>query len=82
MAEKQKPVDDGKVEVFVPRSGTGTEEQLLIGINGVMTIIPKGQRVRVSPAVAEEVERSIAAEERMYRNKEDAIRLAAEGSKR
>lgn len=82
MAEKNKPVDDGKVEVFIPRGGIGTEEQLLIGINGVMTIIPKGQRVRVSPEVAEEVNRSIAAEEAMYRNKEEAIREAAKGSAR
>lgn len=82
MAKIEAPVDDGKVEVYIPRSGTGTEEQLLIGVNGKMTIIPKGMRVRVPPEVAAEVERALAAEERMYRNKEDAIRQAAEGTKR
>lgn len=82
MAEKTKSaVNDGLEEVYIPRSGTGEEEQLVIGINGVNTVIPKGMRVRVKPEVAEEVRRSQAAKDQMYRRKEELIRQAQENSK-
>ena len=82
MAEKNKSaVNDGLEEVYIPRSGTGEEEQLVIGINGVNTVIPKGMRVRVKPEVAEEVRRSQAAKDQMYRRKEELIRQALENSK-
>ncbi len=71
--------DDGLVEVYIPRSGPNDEEQIVIGLNGVNTIIPKGLRVRVKPAVAEELNRSMAAKDLMYARKEAKIREAAEG---
>ncbi len=78
---KKDVVDDGLEEIYIPRSGTGEEEQLVIGINGVNTVIPKGIRVRVKPEVAEEVRRSQAAKDLMYRRKEEMIRQAQENSK-
>ncbi len=79
--DKKAVVDDGLEEIYIPRSGTGEEEQLVIGINGVNTVIPKGIRVRVKPEVAEEVRRSQAAKDLMYRRKEEMIRQAQENSK-
>lgn len=81
MANKKDTFDDGLEEIYIPRSGHGEEEQLVIGINGVNTVIPKGMRVRVKPEVAEEVRRSQAANDQMYRNKEELIRQAQENSK-
>lgn len=80
-ASKKDTVDDGLVELYIPRSGIGDEEQLVIGVNGENTVIPKGMRVRVKPEVAEEVFRSQAAKDDMYRRKEDLIRQAQESSK-
>ncbi len=79
--DKKAVVDDGLEEIYIPRSGTGEEEQLVIGINGVNTVIPKGIRVRVKPEVAEEVRRSQAAKDLMYRRQEEMIRQAQENSK-
>ncbi len=76
---KNTVIDDGLVEVYIPRSGPGEEEQLVIGINGENTVIPKGQRVRVKPWVAREIERSQVAKDNMYSRKEQKIREAAAG---
>ncbi|MBR5342600.1 MAG: hypothetical protein IK149_01740 [Oscillospiraceae bacterium] len=76
---KTNTIDDGLIEVYIPRSGPGEEEQLVIGINGENTVIPKGQRVRVKPWVAEEIFRSQEAKDTMYSRKEEKIREAAAG---
>ena len=84
MAENKKkiaPVDDGKEEVYIPRSGAGTEEQLVIGVNGVLTIIPKGVRVRVPGPVAEEVRRATEAQAAADRRKLQIIEEAAAAGK-
>ena len=84
MAENKKKieaVDDGKEEVYIPRGGAGTEEQLVVGINGVLTIIPKGVRVRVPGPVAEEVRRATAAQDAADRRKLQIIEEAAAAGK-
>lgn len=66
-------VDDGKVELYIERSGPRTEQQVMIGVNGVNFIIPKGKRVRVPKYVADEYHRSVAARDVMYERKEELI---------
>lgn len=65
--------DDGKVELYIPRTSQRGEQQVMIGINGKNWIIPKGQRVRVPPFVKEEYERSVAAADVMYQRREELI---------
>lgn len=60
MARKQ--ADDGRVEVFVPRGRKNEEPNVLIGINGVNYLLPKGKTSVVPKCVAEEYRRSIAAQ--------------------
>lgn len=76
MAEKKTnkaPETNEREEILIPRSGPKTEQQLMIGINGVNYVIPKGQRVSVPRFVAEEIRRSMAASDKMFKNKEDLI---------
>ena len=70
MAEKK---NGARVELHIPRSGPKTEQQIVIGVNGVNYVIPKGQRVTVPDFVAEEYARSVRASDQMFRNKEDLI---------
>lgn len=78
---KSEIINDGLEEVYIPRGGPNEDEQLVIGVNGVNTIIPKGIRVRVKPEVAQELHRSMAAKDLMYARKEQKIREAQEGKK-
>ncbi|MBR3293894.1 MAG: hypothetical protein IKI69_05675 [Oscillospiraceae bacterium] len=70
MEEKK---NNKSVELHIPRSGPKTEQQVVIGVNGVNYVIPKGQRVTVPDYVAAEYERSVRASDKMFRNKEDLI---------
>ena len=70
MAEKK---NSARVELHIPRSGPKTEQQVVIGVNGVNYVIPKGQRVTVPDYVAAEYECSVRASDKMFRNKEDLI---------
>lgn len=66
-----KVVDDGKVDLYIPRTGTHEEKQVVIGINGKNWVVPKGKHVRVPQFVADEYHRSIAASDLMYERKEE-----------
>lgn len=71
MATKNAVVD--RVSVTIPRARNGEEPQLFVGINGVNTLIPKGQTVEVPPEVAFEIQRAQAAEALMY-DESDALK--------
>ena len=71
----KKVIKDGRVSVTLPRARSGEPEDLFVGINGVSYQIPKGKEVMVPQVVADEIERSTKAEDRMYEDKEQ--RLAA-----
>ena len=75
MAAKKKVFHEGKVSVTVPRARRGEPEDLFVSVNGVGYQIPKGKEVMVPQVVADEIERSTKAEDRMYEDKEQ--RLAA-----
>lgn len=78
---KNEIISDGLVDVYIPRTEAKGEEQVVIGINGVNTLIPRGVRVRVKPEVAEELRRSEAARDAMYVRKEAKIREAEQGKR-
>lgn len=55
-----------RVEVFAPRNSANQDPNCFVGVNGVNYILPRGKRSQVPDFVAEEFERSQAAEEKMY----------------
>lgn len=71
-----KKADNGKVAVTIPRAKGHEDPNFFVSINGVATLIPKGQTVEVPPEVAEEIFRSQAAEVRFY-DKADQMKAKA-----
>ena len=59
MAEtKTKTTAEERVEIHVPRGSANDEPNLVIGINGVNYVLPKGKTSKVPKFVAEEFYRS------------------------
>ena len=54
---------DEKVDLYVPKGYANDEPNLLIGINGVNYLLPKGKTSKVPKHVAEEFYRSQRAQE-------------------
>ena len=68
---KTEEAQDGKVDLFVPRGYANDEPNLLISINGVNYLLPKGKTSRVPQAVAEEFYRSQRAQEALDKRMDD-----------
>ena len=54
-----------RVELFIPKGAATDEPNLVIGVNGVNYVLPKGKKSKVPPFVKAEYDRSIAAQNRM-----------------
>lgn len=52
-----------KVEIFIPRGQANDETNLLVSINGVNYLLPKGKKSEVPDFVAAEIRRSWEAQE-------------------
>ena len=68
--------ESGRVKISLPRARKGEDENLLVGINGVNYIIPKGKEVDVPAFVAEEVARSQKADDFMHDRAEELQKQA------
>lgn len=55
---------DNRVEVYVPKGAANDDPNLLIGINGVNYILPRGKKSMVPDFVKAEYDRSVAAQEK------------------
>ena len=76
MAKAKAPVNtEGKVKVMLPRAPHGEAQEYFVCINGVGYLVPRGKESFVPPEVAEELDRSNVAVDKMYEDKEQ--RLAA-----
>lgn len=62
MAEKNR-LAGMKIPVMIPRMGASEDPYVLVGVNGVLTQIPRGKPVMVSRAVYEVLRRSDSAKE-------------------
>lgn len=69
VSTKETP-EDQLVEVFIPRTADGEAAQY-VGINGYATLVPKGKRVKVSPAVAEVINNMLDAENLAYQRQQE-----------
>ena len=66
-------VKDNRVEVFVPKGYANDDPNLLIGVNGVNYLLPRGKKSLVPDFVAEEFNRTLAAQERLDKNMEQML---------
>ena len=63
-AEKPvKAATDERVELFVPRGSSNEDPNEIIGLNGVLYVLPKGKKSLGPSAVAEEYYRAQRAKE-------------------
>lgn len=60
--ESPAPVEE-KVEIFVPRGNANDDPNLLVGINGVNYLLPRGKASLVPKAVATEIRLSLRAKQ-------------------
>ena len=60
-------VDEKRVEVFIPKGYVNEEPNLLVGVNGVNYLLPRGRTSLVPPAVAAEIRRAQKAQEMLDR---------------
>lgn len=56
------PIDD-RVDIFVPKGYANDEPNLMIAVNGVNYVLPKGKTSKVPKHIAEEFYRSQKAQE-------------------
>ena len=52
-------------EITIPRGYANDEPNLLVGVNGVNYLLPKGKKSKVPKHVADEIKRSWKAQEAM-----------------
>ena len=64
------------VEVFIPRNNANQDPNFFVGVNGVSYILPRGKKSLVPPAVAAEIDRAVAAQEKMYEEQEALLQQA------
>ena len=53
-----------RVEVYVPKGAANDEPNLIVGVNGVNYVLPRGKKSMVPPYVKAEYDRSVAAQEK------------------
>lgn len=66
------PKDD-KVDLFVPKGYANDEPNLLIAVNGVNYVLPKGKTSKVPKFVADEYYRSQKAQEALDKRMDEML---------
>lgn len=56
------PIDE-RVEVMIPRGNANDDPNFFVSVNGVNYLLPKGKKSKVPRWVADEINRSFAAQE-------------------
>lgn len=62
-----------RVEVTLPRAGDREDPNMIVGINGVNYILPRGKKSMVPRCVAMEIERSEKAKDRFNEKSEELL---------
>ena len=68
--------NDGRVEVYIPRGAANDEPNLIVGVNGVMYVLPKGKKSMVPPHIKAEIDRSLAAQNIMDERVDELLQKA------
>ena len=69
----QSAAKDKRVEVFVPKGYANDDPNLLIAVNGVNYLLPRGKKAMVPDFVANEFYSTRAAQEKQDRNMEQML---------
>ena len=59
------PKKDNRVEVYIPKGAANDDPNMLIGVNGVNYVLPRGKKSMVPPFIKAEYDRSVAAQNTM-----------------
>lgn len=65
-----------RVDVYVPRNGNSSDPNVIVSVNGVNYLLPRGKKSSVPDFVALEYYRGVAAENALYAHKEKMIEQA------
>ena len=65
-----------RVDIFIPKGYANNDPNLFVGVNGVNYILPKGKTSNVPAHVAEEIQRSLKAQEKQDANNEKMLEKA------
>lgn len=57
-----EPKND-RVEIFIPRAANNDDPNLFVSVNGQNFLLPRGKKSKVPKHVAQEIQRSWAAED-------------------
>lgn len=71
-----QPKDD-RVEIFVPKGYANDEPNLLIAVNGVNYLLPKGKSSKVPKYIAEEFYRAQKAQEALDKRVDEMLEAAS-----
>jgi len=72
-AEKPEAVQEERVEIFVPKGYANDEPNLLIAVNGVNYLLPRGKSSKVPKHIAEEFHRSQKAQQALDDRKDEML---------
>ena len=67
------PSADKRVEIFVPKGYANDEPNLLISVNGVNYLLPKGKSSKVPQFIAEEFYRAQKAQEALDKRVDEML---------
>lgn len=65
--------DDARVEIHVPKGYANDEPNLLISVNGVNYLLPKGKTSKVPKFIADEFYRSQKAQESLDKHVDEML---------
>lgn len=65
-----------RVPLTIPRGAANDEPNVIIGVNGVMSLLPKGKTSMVLPCVKAEYDRSVAAQNKFDERRDELLEAA------
>ena len=65
--------EEKRVEVFIPKGYVNEEPNLLVGVNGMNYLLPRGKTSLVPACVARELERSQKAQAELDRKMDEML---------
>lgn len=67
---------DERVALHIPRGAANEEPNVLIGVNGVNYVLPRGKTSMVPPHIKAEYDRSVAAQNKMDERVDELLQKA------
>ena len=71
--EKAIETTDERVEIYVPRGYANDEPNVVIGVNGVNYVLPRGKTSMVPTFIADEFKRSQKAQEALDKRMDEML---------